>query len=138
MSPRSRKSRPASVSPNEYGALPPDEMFLQPWFIPKETYSQIRSLLPSIHLSKMRYYFEDFGCLRCGKTDVCYGSNGFCEACSVLVRGRVVRSLQRRLKRAGVPHEVKPISVFTDRMIEAQRLLQKVFPKQEFRNKRAK
>ncbi len=108
--------------------LPPDEIFLQPWFIPKEIYLQIRSLLPSVHLAKMRYYFEDFGCLRCEKNNLHYGSNGLCEACSVLVRGRVKRALQRRLKQAGVPSESVSTSAFTDRMVEAQRLLRDILP----------
>lgn len=86
----------------------------------------------------MRYYFEDFGCLRCEKNDVYYGSNGFCETCSVLVRGRVQRSLQRRLKQAGVPHEVRPISTFNDRMVEAQKLLRDLFPEHSSRSKRGR
>jgi hypothetical protein len=123
------KKRPTSVrlSDLDRGA-PHKEMFLQPWFIPKEIYYQIRSLLPSVHLAKMRYYFEDFGCLRCGKNDVYYGSNGFCELCSGLIRGRVKRALQRRLKQAGVKSDLKTISIFTERMTEAQRLLADILP----------
>jgi len=29
----------------------------------------IRQLLPSAQLLKMRYYFDDYGCLKCGKSD---------------------------------------------------------------------
>lgn len=81
---------------------PEDELFLQPWFIPKDIYLEIRRLLPPVHLAKMRYYFQDYGCLKCSGRTSLYASNGFCEKCSVLIRGRVVRSLQRRLKDVGV------------------------------------
>jgi hypothetical protein len=78
------------------------EIFLQPWFVPQDVFLEIRRILPSAHLSKMRYYFEDYGCLRCGSKDSLYGSNGLCERCSVLIRGRVKRALTRRLKNVGV------------------------------------
>lgn len=86
-----------------------DDVFLQPWFVPKDVYLEMRRLLPNIHLSKMRYYFEDYGCLKCGERKHLYGSNGLCERCSVLIRGRIVRALQRRLKAVGnieAPHDI--------------------------------
>jgi hypothetical protein len=46
-----------------------DEVFMQPWFIPKPIYMTIRRLLPNPHLMKMRHYFDDYGCLRCGEVD---------------------------------------------------------------------
>jgi hypothetical protein len=82
--------------------VPNDEVFLQPWYLPREVYLEIRRILPNIHLSKMRFYFEDYGCLKCGTRDSLYGSNGFCERCNVLIRGRVVRSMKRRLRKVGV------------------------------------
>ena len=44
-----------------------DDIFLQPWFLPWKTASSIRTLLPADHRHKMRFYFEDYGCLKCGK-----------------------------------------------------------------------
>jgi hypothetical protein len=79
-----------------------DEIFLQPWYVPRDVYLEIRRVLPNIHLSKMRYYFEDYGCLKCGDRKALYGSNGLCEKCSVLIRGRVARCMERRLKKVGV------------------------------------
>jgi hypothetical protein len=79
-----------------------DEIFIQPWFLPKPVSAEIRKLLPNIHLTKMRYYFEDHGCIRCEGRDKLYGSNGFCEDCSPLVRRRIVTCLQKRLKKVGV------------------------------------
>lgn len=79
-----------------------DEIFLQPWYLPKDVYLEVRRILPNIHLSKMRFYFEDYGCLKCGTRNSLYGSNGLCEACGVLIRGRVARCLKRRLKNVGI------------------------------------
>ena len=79
-----------------------DEIFLQPWYVPRDVYLEIRRVLPNIHLTKMRYYFEDYGCLKCSDRKALYGSNGLCEKCSVLIRGRVARCMERRLKKVGV------------------------------------
>lgn len=102
-----------------------DDIFLQPWYVPRDVYLQIRRLLPNIHLSKMRYYFEDYGCLKCGQRTSLYGSNGLCERCTVLVRGRVVRALERRLKDVG---EIKRTPNLSDSVgdgtMAAQNLLQ--------------
>lgn len=77
------------------------EAALQPWFIPSETYLELRRVLPPSQIMKMRYYFEDFGCLRCDSRTAIYGSNGLCEKCSTLVRSRLSRALERRKKHLG-------------------------------------
>jgi hypothetical protein len=89
-----------------------DEIFLQPWYLPRKTFLAIRELLPSAQLLKMRYYFEDYGCLKCGKPGVVYGSNGMCTRCAIVVRGRVVLSLKRRFENVGVEIKDGPIQVF--------------------------
>jgi len=89
-----------------------DEIFLQPWYLPRKTFLAIRELLPSAQLLKMRYYFEDYGCLKCGKLGVVYGSNGMCTRCVIIVRGRVVLSLKRRFEKVGVEIKDGPIQVF--------------------------
>jgi len=101
-----------------------NEIFLQPWYLPREVYLEIRRILPNVHLSKMHFYFEDYGCLKCGTRDSLYGSNGLCEKCSVLIRGRVVRALKRRLKKVGVMEPENTISnALADGMTSAQELL---------------
>jgi len=85
-----------------------DEIFLQAWFLPKDVSLQIRMILPHIHLTKMRYYFDDHGCLRCEKRDVLYGSCGLCESCCATIRRRLRTSLMRRLKSVGVNGEGRP------------------------------
>jgi hypothetical protein len=79
-----------------------EEVFLQPWFLPNDVSRQIRRLLPNIHLMKMRYYFEEYGCIRCERRDILYATNGLCENCAPLIRGRVVICLKKRLKSVGV------------------------------------
>jgi len=79
-----------------------DEVFLQPWFLPKDVSLQVRMILPQIHLAKMRYYFDDHGCLRCERRSGLYGSCGLCESCCTTVRRRLQTCLKRRLKAVGV------------------------------------
>lgn len=86
-----------------------DEIFLQPWFLPKDIFLEVRRLLPSSQLLKMRYYFEDYGCLRCGRSDVLYRSNGLCEKCNIIIRGRIVLSLKRRFEKLGVRNDAQPL-----------------------------
>lgn len=106
------------------------DVFLQPWFLPRDVYIQIRRVLPSAHLSKMRYYFEDYGCLKCGVRDSLYGSNGFCEKCGVLIRGRVTRALKRRLRDVGeVGPELETLNALGNGMETAQELLHRLKPR---------
>jgi hypothetical protein len=114
------------------------DVFLQPWFLPKDVYFQIRRILPNAHLSKMRYYFEDYGCLRCGIHDSLYGSNGLCERCSVLIRGRVTRALKRRLKNVGeTGPELTILQGLGDGMTAAQDLLYGLRPRRAKTNRSA-
>lgn len=78
-----------------------DELFLQPWFLPKPTYLTLRKLLPSSQLLKMRYYFDDYGCMKCGDRAALYASNGLCKGCSIIVRARIALCLARRFKKVG-------------------------------------
>jgi len=101
-SPSSRRRRRARVNG--------DDIFLQPWYMPKPVSLQMRKILLSIHLAKMRYYFDDHGCLRCERRDILYGSNGMCENCSVVVRGRLSNCLKRRLRKVGVVEDFSEAS----------------------------
>lgn len=82
-----------------------DEVSFQPWFLPKDVSLQIRMILPQIHLAKMRYYFDDHGCLRCERRNVLYGSCGLCESCCATVRRRLQTCLKVRLKAVGVAED---------------------------------
>jgi hypothetical protein len=104
-------------------AILDDEIFMQPWFVPKPIYLAIRRLLPNIHLMKMRHYFDDYGCLRCGKTDALYGASGLCHSCNVIVRSRIMASLKKRLRKAHIKWEATISDHFFDRMNLAQLLV---------------
>jgi hypothetical protein len=102
-----------------------DDVFLQPWYMPKPVSLQIRKILPSVHLAKMRYYFEDHGCLRCEKRAVLYGSNGLCENCAVIVRGRIVNCLKRRLRKVGEGQPKRFAIVLDDGVTVAQEIIRR-------------
>lgn len=98
------------------------ELILQPWFLPNEISTAIRSLIPFMHIRKMRFYFEDYGCIRCRRKNVPYGNNGFCHKCSQLVVFRTLRSLKTRLEQIGTG--LTTGEIFVDGLTEAQRLIQ--------------
>jgi hypothetical protein len=75
-----------------------DDLLLQPWFLTKKTTRAIRSLLPPDFRQRLHDYFDDFGCLRCGRDNLIYRSNGMCGACFMLVFNRLQASARRRLK----------------------------------------
>jgi hypothetical protein len=104
-------------------ALLYDEVFMQPWVVPKPIYLAIRRLLPNIHLMKMRHYFDDYGCLRCSNTDALYGASGLCHSCNVIVRSRILAGLKKRLKKAHVKWEETVSEHFFDQMNLAQLIL---------------
>lgn len=110
------------------GEFPNEEVFLQPWYLPRDVFLAVRRILPNIHLSKMRFYFEDYGCLKCGTREALYGSNGLCERCNVLIRGRVVRALKRRLKKVGVVGSDNGISDALGTGMDSAQALLRDFP----------
>src|SRR5262249_47354378 len=98
-----------------------DELFLQPWFLSKPAYRELRRLLPPSQMLKMRYYFEDYGCLRCGSLKAIYCSNGLCRKCSVVVRARVVLALRRRFRKLGVRVAKQPLEMYLAAIFERNR-----------------
>jgi hypothetical protein len=80
-------SKRMKVKRRTEGVVPiDDQVFMLPWFLPKETYLAVRRILPNIHIAKMRYYFEDYGCMRCERRDVLYRTNGLCERLRLNIR----------------------------------------------------
>ena len=100
-----------------------DQVFMLPWFLPKDIYIEIRRLLPNIHIEKMRFYFDDYGCLRCERRDVLYRSNGLCEQCNAIIRHRLTQSLKRRLKTVGEVRSDSPAEALGRGMKHARMLL---------------
>lgn len=96
-----------------------DDIFLQPWFLPRQTAFAIKRILPPEHRHRMRFYFDDYGCLRCGKKNVTYGSNALCKTCMQQVKLRLFFAIKRRwtaMSPDNLPRTFK-------RMADAQRLL---------------
>ena len=111
----------ASCRSTSNGAIvggPDDELFLQPWFLSKPLYLAVRRVLPPSQMLKMRYYFEDYGCLKCTRLDALYCSNGLCRGCSVMVRARVALALKRRFKKLGVKVPKEPLERYLRRIFD--------------------
>jgi hypothetical protein len=101
-----------------------DSIFLQPWFLTQSTALRIRDCLPPEHKTKMRYYFEDYGCLRCNGRGVAYGSNAMCKRCVAQTKLRFVFAIKRRWTANLRPTEKRSPGI--NRMSEAQRLLKDI------------
>ena len=97
-----------------------NEVFLQPWFVTLATSWAIRRLLPPDYIRKLKYYFEDYGCLRCAQTGLPHDSNAMCKRCVAQVKLRFLIALKRRGISA---RPLKTRHSSFDRTAEAKRLL---------------
>lgn len=102
-----------------------DDIFLQPWFLPRRTAFAIKRLLPLEHRHRMRFFFDDYGCLKCEKKGVTYGSNGLCKACMQQIKLRLFLAVKRRWTAASPENHPRTFQ----RMIDAQRLLKDLLPR---------
>lgn len=73
------------------------ELVFQPWFLPRRSLLAISALIPPGYRNKMRAYFDDYGCMICGRSEVMYDSNGMCIPCHQTIRRRLKRSVRRRM-----------------------------------------
>lgn len=101
-----------------------EEIALQPWFLDRRACCAIKHLLPPFHLSKMRFYFEDYGCLRCGSKTRPYASNGMCNACHTTTFIRIQKALRRRTTGYAANAPLKSIAARRD---NAAKLLQEFY-----------
>lgn len=72
------------------------ELAFQPWFLPRASRLAINALIPPGYRNKMRFYFDDYGCMICGKREL-YDANGMCLPCHHLIRRRLATSFRRHL-----------------------------------------
>jgi hypothetical protein len=77
-----------------------DKVLFEPWFLPPRVSYAILSLVPPAFRTKMRYFFDDYGCMIC-KKGAKHHSNGMCQPCREHIRKKLVRSIKRRLKARG-------------------------------------
>jgi len=96
-----------------------DDIFLQPWFLPRDKAFAMQRILPPEHRHKMKFYFDDYGCIRCKKKDVTYGSNALCKPCVQEVKLKVFFAIKRRWIAASPDDFPRTFK----RMADAQRLL---------------
>jgi site-specific recombinase XerD len=106
-------SMPRIISGNQ-------DMLLQPWFLDRKMASAIRRLVPPVQISKMRYYFDDYGCLRCGSKSRPYASNGLCNSCHVNTLRRIQNAMRRRAKTYAAH---APLQAIAARQENARKLL---------------
>lgn len=85
--------RKENMCPKESAA--PDSLVLEPWFLPHKITYSVRALLPPEHRLKLRDYFAEWGCMRCGDRER-YWSSGFCERCYNVLHQRIGVCLRRR------------------------------------------
>jgi hypothetical protein len=86
--PAPRKGRSAQLSMKD--------LFLQPWFLDRACAAAIRRMVPELFVHKMRFYFEDWGCLMCKSKTRRHGSNGFCHQCTSKVQKRLYWCMRKR------------------------------------------
>lgn len=101
-----------------------EDIFLQPWFLPRDTAFAIKRILPPEHRHKMKFYFDDYGCLRCKKRQITYGSNGLCKPCMQEVKLKLFFAIKRRWTAASPENRPRTFQ----RMADAQRLLVDLIP----------
>jgi hypothetical protein len=97
-----RLGRPPSSRSKMSHARIVNRVLLQPWFLPQRIAFAIHSMVPPEFWNKMRYYFDDYGCMVC-KAETGYHSNGMCKRCSEVVRKKLAASLGRRTERRVEP-----------------------------------
>jgi hypothetical protein len=103
-----------------------DDVFLQPWFLPLKVAISLRELLPGNHRHKMRFYFDDYGCMKCGKKRVPYGSNAMCKICVQQVKLKMLWAIRRRWTARGFAED-QPRTF--KRMADAQSMLRDLLVK---------
>ncbi len=96
-----------------------DDVFLQPWFLSQKAAIAIKNILPPEHRHKMRFYFDDYGCLKCGKKNARYGSNALCKVCVQQVKLEMFWCIKRRWTAASTRNRPRMFK----RMADAQEML---------------
>ena len=85
----------ASHRSNSYFLIA-EKVLFQPWFLPQRVAFAIHSLVPPTFWNKMRNFFDDYGCIICGKESG-YHSNGMCKNCFDKTRKQLAQSVKRHL-----------------------------------------
>lgn len=109
----------------------------QPWFLPKVVSKKILSLIPPGYRKRLRFYFDDYGCLMCDRKDIPFRALGFCENCHSLITRRMYRSMKRHRSELRSTRSSPRIRWYIDQVTRAQELLADFVPhKNRPRNRR--
>jgi hypothetical protein len=92
------RKRNASRKKDDSRSFTIEELLFQPWFLTKRVADKIRHLLPPDYRKRMHDYFDDYGCMRCARSDTLYRSNGMCGRCMMGIYRRLGYSATRRSK----------------------------------------
>ncbi len=90
---RNKTSRKTSLAKSV--ALPPER--LQPWFRSKKKAIEIRRQQTPPETRKWATYFQQWGCIRCGKRELPHCALGFCQPCYQTVDFRLKAVLKEVL-----------------------------------------
>jgi hypothetical protein len=96
--------------------------FFPPWFLTKDTLRKIEALLPYYYHLRFRYYFDRYGCVRCGRKHVVYCCSGLCITCNSRINDRLRRSDRAMRRRYDKGNEL-PCTAFLKKLNSARELL---------------
>src|SRR5579859_2211458 len=99
------------------------DALLQPWFLDHKLAYAIQRLIPRKYFYRMRWIFDDYGCLRCNRKRTLYGGNGFCTRCRFEIMRRLRYAMRRRAKKFRDPQPPEPRKWYFDRADAAEKLL---------------
>lgn len=88
------KHRQRPLRADDLAQLTPDTI-MEPWFLPKQIETAISQLVPISKRRKWRYFFLDWGCLRCGRTDVIHHCHGLCKRCHLWIYNHLRTSIDK-------------------------------------------
>jgi hypothetical protein len=74
-----------------------DKVLFEPWFLPPRVSFGILAIVPPAFRNKMRYFFDDYGCMICKKGSK-HHSNGMCRPCRQNIQNKLIKSVKRRLR----------------------------------------
>lgn len=132
---RKRQGTSGVDSPRRCPPKPPaikkgfEDVLLGPWFLGKKVFGSIRHLLPHNYWRRMSYFFEDYGCLRCGRKDLHYGANGMCRKCVWWVKHRVAKSMRKRMEKPPEIQQERKEKLYAFKRKKANALLVGLVPK---------
>jgi len=104
------------------------DVYLPPFFTTVKLRKSIDKLLPTGHHQRLRSYFDTYGCIRCSRDDVLYGSNGICYLCLRMIYKRMKKvddNLQARFSTPPADLEEEFLRPYRS----AQQLLADLVPK---------